>query len=313
MNSYLFTCYPTFSQQLLKEIAVSAKIVYPGVLFVDDLSKLNTSILAHDIYKIQSILDSLDTEKIVDILSIQFSQKNSFALRCILYGSEGSNVQSLQIRTRDIEVQVGTLLEKKGFIVNRTSPDHLFYLHILSQKIYISTLVYHVPRAVSFKTDRLNRAQLKLREASEFFQIPFNHIKTALDIGAAPGGFSKELSLHQIHVTALDPAELDSSLLLDSYITHVKKRAEEFAPSCTYDLFVNDMNMHPKDSARIILSLSSFLKKDESCIMTIKCPTKKVFYYIEEVKKILEPAFHNFAFQHLPHNRMEIMMKAEKI
>lgn len=313
MNSCLFTCNPAFSRQLLKEIGFPGKVLHHGVIFVEKLSSLKNYMLAHEVYIVQNILNSLDTEKIVDTLSVQLSPDHSFALRCILYGSPESNVQSLQIRTRDIEVQVGTILERRGYIVNRKSPDLLFFLHVLSQKVYVSTLVYKVPRAVSFKTGRLNRAQLKLREASEFFQIPLDQIKTALDIGAAPGGFSKELSLHNVRVTALDPAELDSSLLLDSHITHIKKRAEEFAPSSQYDLFVNDMNMHPKDSARILLSLSSFLKNGGYCVMTVKCPSKNVFYYIEEVQKILEPSFHNFVFQHLPHNRMEIMMKAEKI
>lgn len=313
MGSYLFTYYPSFSQQLLKEIGSPGKVLYPGVLFVDNMNLLKNYMLAHEVYNVQSLLDSLDTEKIVDTLAAQLSLKETFALRCILYGSPQSNVQSLQIRSRDIEVQVGTCLEQKGFLVDRKSPVHLFFLHILSQKVYISTLIYHIPRAISLKTDRLNRAQLKLREAIEFFSLPIKQIKTALDIGAAPGGFSKELSLHRIHVTALDPAELDPSLLQGPFITHVKKRAEDFIPSSSFDLFVNDMNMHPKDSARNILSLSPFLKNGGYCIMTVKCPSKNVFHYIEEVKKILEPSFDHFVFQHLPHNRMEIMMKAEKV
>ncbi len=312
MNSYLLTCNPTFSRQLLKEMGLPGMVVHPGVLFVEALDPLKEYILAHDIYHVQKKVDSLDREQIVDILASMLSLEKTFALCCIFYGSPTSNVQSLQIRSRDIEVQVGISLEQKGFRVNRNSPDIFLYLHVISSKVYVSSLVYHVPRMITLKKNRLNRAQLKLGEALEFFHIPLSQIKTALDIGAAPGGFSKELSLHNIQVMALDPAEMDSSILEDPHITHVKLRAEEFVPSSSYDLFVNDMNMHPKDSARIILSLSPFLTKEGYCIMTIKCPSKNVFYYIEEVKKILESSFSHFRFQHLPHNRMEITMIANR-
>ena len=78
MNSYLLTCNPTFSRQLLKEMGLPGMVVHPGVLFVEALDPLKEYILAHDIYHVQKKVDSLDREQIVDILASMLSLEKTF-------------------------------------------------------------------------------------------------------------------------------------------------------------------------------------------------------------------------------------------
>ena len=313
MTKYLITCNPTFSKSLLQEVQdPKSVILYPGIILSDRLPVSHALVLAHDVYEIHKILEHIDPKTLAMEIAPLLSRQDSFALRCIIYGSERSNVVSLGMTSRDIEVQVGTLLEQQGYPVNLKQPGCVVYIHLIARKVYVGKMKSSMQRALVSKGNRLNRAQLKLREALTAFRIPLHKIKTALDIGAAPGGFTKELIAHNIKVTAIDPADLDISLRNDKNVAHLKIKAEEFSSTILYDLLVNDMNIHPKDSAKILLALSAYLKKGGYCLMTIKCPTKNVFYYIKEVKKILKPSFSQFAFKHLPHNRMEITMKAVK-
>jgi len=159
---------------------------------------------------------------------------------------------------------------------------------------------------------QINRSQLKLRQALIHFNIDLTQVKTCLDLGASPGGFSKELSNHNINIIAIDPANLDKRLDNNKNIKHLKIKVNEFKTNNEFDLIVNDMNMHPTESANTMITLSKFLKNNKPAIMTIKCPSINVFKYIKQSKQILKKHYEKFEVQHLPNNRMEITIKMVK-
>ena len=310
MNKYLITYTPLFSKGIIDELGVSNhKELTKGLLLLES-KKIRKLTLAHEIYKIDAI-EKMDIKDIIMAVKKILSKNKPFSIKCIVYGDEKFNVNTLNLKSRDIEVQVGIQLEKEGFKVDRKNPGDIILINLADNTAFITKTKPHKP---DFNyADKLNRSQLKLREALSYFDVDLKNIKNALDIGASPGGFSKELSKNGIKVTAIDPAELDSSLKNDKNIIHLKIRAEEFKPKEKFDLLVNDMNLHPNDSAKILLDLSKFLKNGAFCIMTIKCPTKNVFFYMKNIKELLKKDFKDFEFKHLPHNKMEITMKSIKI
>ena len=60
--------------------------------------------------------------------------------------------------------------------------------------------------------DQISRAKFKLLEAEQRFGIDFSVARTALDIGAAPGGWTSLLLERGLRVTAIDPASMSPRL-----------------------------------------------------------------------------------------------------
>lgn len=119
---------------------------------------------------------------------------------------------------KSIEVLLGQDLEKAGYVVDLQSPEVVIYIVLLSSSIIIG----HVNPAVqknnildSFRKSNknnsnvINRAQFKIEEAVDFFDIDLNRHNLCLDVGASPGGWTYYLSQHGVKVVAIDSALLD--------------------------------------------------------------------------------------------------------
>ena len=61
--------------------------------------------------------------------------------------------------------------------------------------------------------DQISRAKFKLLEAEQRFGIDFSVARKAIDIGAAPGGWTSLLLERGLKVTAIDPAAMNPRLL----------------------------------------------------------------------------------------------------
>lgn len=73
-----------------------------------------------------------------------------------------------------------------------------------------------------------SRAKHKLQEVCDSLQLAFPPGSAAIDIGAAPGGWTDLLAGDkQLHVYAVDPAELDPQVAALQGVTHIKKVAED--------------------------------------------------------------------------------------
>ncbi|MGB5050631.1 MAG: SAM-dependent methyltransferase, partial [Caldilineaceae bacterium] len=102
---------------------------------------------------------------------------------------------------------------------------------------------------------QISRAEFKLLEALEVFRIDLPPRGVALDLGAAPGGWTRVLRQKEQFVTAVDPAELDPRLVDDNAVRHKRMTAEEYLADepDEFDLIVNDMRMDARDSARLMV------------------------------------------------------------
>jgi 23S rRNA (cytidine2498-2'-O)-methyltransferase len=156
----------------------------------------------------------------------------------------------------------------------------------------------------------VSRAEWKLKEAFEAFRLELPAGARALDLGAAPGGWTRVLSGLGAQVLAVDPAELHPEVAARPNVVHLRRRAEDMAeagePEASFDLLTNDMNLDPAESARLMCRLARFLKPGAPAIMTVKLMTAARRRHQKEAAEILAPEYEGLRFQRLPHNAREI-------
>ncbi len=75
---------------------------------------------------------------------------------------------------------------------------------------------------------QISRAEFKLLEAIEVFGIAMPTHGVALDLGAAPGGWTRVLRRAGQYVTAIDPGDLDARLADDPGVRHRRMTAEQY-------------------------------------------------------------------------------------
>lgn len=170
--------------------------------------------------------------------------------------------------------------------------------------------------AVRFQREdgQISRAKFKLLEAEKTFGIDFSAFHHALDIGAAPGGWTSFLLERGIHVTAVDPALMHESLKGHAQLKVMRKNASEVKfRDNQFDLLVCDMSWSPKQMVRLVKDLLYALSPGGTAIVTVKLMHKKPMALIREVIASFEEA--NMQLQYakqLFHNRDEITLHMVK-
>jgi len=166
--------------------------------------------------------------------------------------------------------------------------------------------------AVRFRREegQLSRAKFKLLEAEREFGLDLSAYRSAVDIGAAPGGWTSLLLERGLKVTAIDPAKLHPSLLKSPNLTYIRKNASEVKfKENEFDLLVCDMSWSPKLMVQLVTGLLHGLSPGGTAIVTIKLMHKKPMALIKEVIA----SFENSRLQvqrakQLFHNREEITL-----
>ncbi|RCX23528.1 23S rRNA (cytidine2498-2'-O)-methyltransferase [Fontibacillus phaseoli] len=166
--------------------------------------------------------------------------------------------------------------------------------------------------AVRFQREegQISRAKFKLLEAEAVFGIDFAAFHEALDIGAAPGGWTSFLLERGLRVTAVDPAKLHPDVLSSPGLTHLKKNANnvKFRDN-QFDMLVCDMSWSPKLTARMVSDLLYALVPGGTAVVTVKLLSKKPMALITEVIGMFQEArLQVQRAKQLFHNRDEITL-----
>ncbi len=158
--------------------------------------------------------------------------------------------------------------------------------------------------------EQISRAEFKLLEAIDVFNLKLPTEGLALDLGASPGGWTRILRKLGLSVVAVDPGDLADSLQSDSNIAHYRQLVQQYLPNCRdrYDLIVNDMRMNAGDSAKNMIEASKLLKSGGLAIMTLKLPSKGVKGVINHAIAILENSYQIIGIRNLFHNRQEVTL-----
>jgi 23S rRNA (cytidine2498-2'-O)-methyltransferase len=169
--------------------------------------------------------------------------------------------------------------------------------------------------AVRFQREegQISRAKFKLLEAEERFGLDFSQFEKAVDIGAAPGGWTSLLLERGLEVTAIDPGDLHTSLLDNPKLTFLKKNASEVTlAEETFDLFVCDMSWSPKQMAKLVADLLPALVTGGTAIITVKLMHKKPFQTIRETLAAFGDHLYLLRAKQLFHNREELTLYLQK-
>ena len=155
---------------------------------------------------------------------------------------------------------------------------------------------------------QISRAEFKLLEALELFAIDLPPHSVALDLGAAPGGWTRVLRQKEQFVTAVDPARLHPRVARDSGVRHKQMTAEAYlkAGPDRFDFIVNDMRLDARDSARLMVAYAPYLYRHGAAIMTLKLPEENREKIIDHTFDILRQAYVIAGARQLFHNRSEI-------
>ena len=151
-----------------------------------------------------------------------------------------------------------------------------------------------------------SRAEHKLEEALEVFG--YTPRGRALDLGAAPGGWTKVLAERGVQVTAIDPAELDRNITTLPGVSVYRGTAERYLSSraAPVDLIVNDMRMDARDAARLLLDFKKLLAHDGRLLTTLKLPERGYLAVLDAAFDILGQGYERVAARQLFHNRSEV-------
>jgi 23S rRNA (cytidine2498-2'-O)-methyltransferase len=154
---------------------------------------------------------------------------------------------------------------------------------------------------------QISRSEFKLLEALEVFALPLPEGGLALDLGAAPGGWTRLLRARGLRVVAVDPAALDPRLAGDRGIRHVRATAQQFFPCRErFDLIVNDMRMDARDSARLMLDAAPCLRPEGHALMTLKLPAEGPEQVMHQALALLARRYRVLGARQLFHNRSEV-------
>lgn len=164
--------------------------------------------------------------------------------------------------------------------------------------------------------DQVSRSEFKLLEAWEVFA---EHLSAApdtahpgellaLDLGAAPGGWTRLLREWGYRVVAVDPAALDARVAADPGVRHVATTAQEFLQRNRepFDLIVNDMRLDARDSARVMRQARHALRPEGRALMTLKLPTRDPEQVMHQALAHLLGPYRLLAARQLFHNRQEV-------
>ncbi|UJF35961.1 SAM-dependent methyltransferase [Paenibacillus hexagrammi] len=162
--------------------------------------------------------------------------------------------------------------------------------------------------------DQISRAKFKLLEAEQRFGIDFSYARAALDIGAAPGGWTSLLLERGLRVTAIDPASMHPSLTSNPMLKIYKKNAGDVKlRDNEFDLLVCDMSWSPRQMGRLVADLLYALQSGGTAIITVKLMHKKPFQTIRELIQLFEPSLHLLKAKQLFHNREELTLYLQKL
>jgi 23S rRNA (cytidine2498-2'-O)-methyltransferase len=255
-------------------------------------------------------------EALYEAVSIgDLGEGDTFRVSCTRRGSH-------EFRSRDVEITVGMRLEEETeAVVDLKSPSKTVVVQIFQDLAYVGVtpsvnlLVKEIKRFRKYaKGERpFTRAEFKIREALKAFDVEVTNDFRVLDVGAAPGGWTKVLAGIARRVVAVDPADLHPSVEEMSNVTHLRCRAEDLPEDIgEFDLITNDMNISPTESAEIMNVLAELLREGGAAIMTVKFVTRERRRHTREAIGILEEAYTDFRVKRLPHNRYETSVYMHK-
>ncbi|WDV47318.1 SAM-dependent methyltransferase [Clostridiaceae bacterium M8S5] len=221
----------------------------------------------------------------------------------------------------DISRGLAQKLENLGFKQDVKNPEQIISITNTDEEalLGVSNASYNLSDwcagECKYRKDKnlISRAEFKLLEAIDVFDLDLDKYKTALDLGAAPGGWTRVLLKHDLKVVAVDPAKLNKSIAKNPNVIHFKGLAQKYLrKNNKFDVIVNDMKMNVKDSISLMGMASKYLNDGGIAIMTLKLPNKRWQTITNNALNQLSDWYDILGVRQLFHNRSEVTVVLKK-
>lgn len=330
-----FTAAPNFEQPAFNEILEfdpKAKLkqrLTAGICIVElnhNSSKLfeyfsqNQPIFIRHICPLQVKAELLnnDLKGLIDAVNPLLSLMNmtkSFSVQSRVFSNH-------PLHHHEINRRLSSEITRKGFKLDVKHPyqvisifciENTVYLGISLAKENLSNWLGGECRFVRGK-GRISRSEFKLLEAINVFNLKLPQEGLALDMGAAPGGWSRLLLKNNLRVIAVDPAELHPSIRMNPNLVHYKQVIRSYLRKNKrrFDLVVNDMRIDTLATVKIMDSVSKYLPQNALAIVNLKLPTKGFVKKVNTALNILKRKYEIIGARQLFHNRQEITVILKK-
>lgn len=160
-----------------------------------------------------------------------------------------------------------------------------------------------------------SRSALKLSEAFMTFlsaeeeQNWLHDGLSAVDLGAAPGGWTWQLVQRGLNVTAVDNGAIDQKLLASNLVEHVRADGFHYWPKRNVEWLVCDMVEKPERIAQLVSKWVA-AGKCQHAMFNLKLPMKKRWDEINYCREIIDAALsdknYRLRLKHLYHDREEV-------
>jgi 23S rRNA (cytidine2498-2'-O)-methyltransferase len=260
-----------------------------------------------------------DLTEAIDTLSRTLDKKKTFKIEALRIDSK------IKSSAKDIEVAVGSALENRGFVADLEHPDSAAYLLFTSTMIIAASgegsgyfIADRFREVVNRKDEKISRSEFKLEEAARYFSIRIDKGTRVLDIGAAPGGWSRYCLRRGASVVAIDAASMDAGLIKEfPRLTHIQKNSDRIEEKSIvdmgkFDILLLDMNISQDKSTEIAKRFSVLLPKGGILLMTVKLVDERIARHIGNARELMSEQFESIKLKKLPHNRKEVTLFAVK-
>jgi 23S rRNA (cytidine2498-2'-O)-methyltransferase len=349
-NLLLVTAHPEFAQEALNELKhidkhlASIEELTPGIILCGApdstmfMRKVTTEmpLFVRHLAPVQTIVDLHNEEQDMGNIATTIADLPAFASleRGIRFAVQSRFVQtdkssgerpysSGQLNKALAEAfaeETGAIeaIKKPQIVISILCTMHKCYLGISTAEENLSAWPGGARHFAQTK-EQISRAEFKLLEALEVFGIALPEGGQALDLGAAPGGWTRLLLDAGLSVVAVDPAHLDPRLARRKQLEHFRGYAENYLEVALrkqkrFDIIANDMRMDAREAARLLDTATGCLRPDGVVISTLKLPhatqeinpllnLKKALYTLRQQYAIVQA-------HQLFHNRQEVTVVA---
>ena len=244
-------------------------------------------------------------------LLAQLQQRSAVAVQCRLLDETPS------YRPMDVKRAIDEAVHSGGLLATVKDPSLVLSVLIAHERAYLGLSTprenlsswnggaAHYGKAKGAKS----RAAHKLEEACEVLEVDLQGMEQALDLGAAPGGFTSFLLERGLYVTAVDTGLLDSSLLAHPRLSYIQANARNIKPrEASFDLITCDISRDALRTADMILNLAPCLRPTGKLLLTVKFMGREPLPLIRQCLKRLSQEFVFVRGRHLWHNREEVTL-----